>query len=106
MTVLYLPLLDFFLSVLNCVKDENGQNVHFIFKEVVCYQGEHLVHSILAVLVIAAFILISQIVGIAYFECRTNNDGPDNRLLSILKFLKYINKELMQEQVTPTIFAK
>lgn len=58
-TVLFLPLLDFFLSVLNCIEDKNGRKVHIFFNDVVCFQGEHLIHSLLDVIVIVAFILIS-----------------------------------------------
>lgn len=78
-TILFLPLLDYFMSVLGCIYDLNGNYVHHIFTEMVCWQGIYIVHAVLSIIISVVFVVISLTVSITYFECRSTSSDPTAR---------------------------
>ena len=45
--------------MITCVRSDNGYYVHLYYKEIICWQGLHILYAIMAVLVSIIFILIS-----------------------------------------------
>jgi hypothetical protein len=61
-SVLFLPLIKMFLSMMNC---SNGY--HYIYTTQKCWSGLHFFHAIMAVLVIFFFGYLSILVAITYY---------------------------------------
>lgn len=78
-TILYLPLLDYFFSVLSCVNDRSGKLVHSIFTEIACWQDMYILHAVLAIVISILFLAISLTISITYFECRSTSGDPNAR---------------------------
>jgi hypothetical protein len=68
-TVLFLPITETMLSVVQC-QNNNGVWTMSSFPSVVCWQGWHLFHALIALLFIALFVVISTVVALALFEPR------------------------------------
>jgi len=72
-TILFMPLLDYFVSILGCVHDEHSHKlVHSAFPEIECWSGIHILHGILSIIVSLLFVMISLVVSGTYFECRSS----------------------------------
>ncbi len=83
-TVLFLPILNYFFSVLSCITNNQNKIAHIYFNEIVCWENIHILHSIFAILIAIIFISIAIIVGLTYFDCRTSSADPGARSLIIL----------------------
>lgn len=75
-TVFFLPITETLISLITCSTNENGEYAMELFPDVVCWQGWHILHSILACLFNLIFTIICSIVAYAFFEPRM---GSKNR---------------------------
>lgn len=105
-TVLFLPLLsiftdfytkiELFVSMLTCVKSQNGKYfVHSFYSETICWQGAHIAHAVMAVVISIVFILISLIVTLTFYETKqfSGNAGARyfNKNLNIIDRIVELN---------------
>jgi hypothetical protein len=67
-TLLYIPIVELFLSVYKCKEDLNGNSVHYIFAEKVCWQSTHLVICILSIMILAAFLVLAGVITLLYYD--------------------------------------
>jgi hypothetical protein len=83
-TVLFLPITETLLNVVQCTQADSGQWTMTSFPEVQCWAGWHLFHTSITLLFAALFVLISTVVALALFEprmtagkltARTNSNG-------------------------------
>ena len=72
-TVLFLPVLDIFTYMISCVRDSEGVLRHQEFTEIECFVGNHILNTAFAIVLAFIFILISMIVGITFFECKSGS---------------------------------
>ena len=94
-TILFLPVLDIFTYMLSCVRDSNGVLRHQEFTEIECFKGNHILNAIFSVILTITFISICMIVGITFFECKTDSSDPSTRWVICLIFVKCIGKMLV-----------
>jgi len=80
-TILFLPFLQYFISVLHCV-DYNGIQVHYNFTEIQCWKGIYTLHAIFAILGAIVFIICTLISSLTLFEYKTNPNDPTARVTS------------------------
>ena len=78
-TVLFLPVLDIFTFMISCQRDGNGVLRHQQYNEIECFKGNHILNAIFSVILSITFIVISMIVGITFFECKTDSSDPSTR---------------------------
>ena len=69
-TVLFLPITETLLSVVQCVQDETSTWYMTSFPDVACWTGWHLFHATITLLFVTLFVVISSIVALALFEPR------------------------------------
>lgn len=67
-TVLFLPFIEAFTSMIDCHADEEGALVNIYFESFPCWTGQHIIHATFAIVVSIIFILVSMIVGLTYFD--------------------------------------
>ena len=67
-TVFFLPITETLLSIVQCESDSNGNLVLNYFPDVICWQGWHLVHALIASLFTLIFVIFSCIVSLMFFE--------------------------------------
>ena len=70
--------IELFVSLITCEKSEDGLNyVHTYYPEVVCWRGQHIFHTVMAIFISIIFMIISLIVTLTFFEAKgfTNNAG-------------------------------
>ncbi|CAD8157650.1 unnamed protein product [Paramecium octaurelia] len=70
LSVLYMPIMDLFFSLIACTTDENGNKINQIFIDVTCWQGAHIVHGIVSILAIVLFYLLCITFSLIYYEPR------------------------------------
>ena len=70
-TVMFLPLLKLFVSMISCHKNDDGVFVHNYYVEERCWEGLHILHAIMAVVVSIVFIMISLIVTLTFYDIKT-----------------------------------
>ena len=73
--ILYLPLFQLFISIFHCAANPEGDETHFLFPEVYCYSGEHLVYAIIIGVASVVLAVVSLVTGYLYFE--KNLDSAD-----------------------------
>lgn len=66
-TVLFLPITETLLNVVQCRQDDTGQWIMTSFPNVQCWTGWHLFHTTITLLFAALFVLISTVVALALF---------------------------------------
>ena len=94
-TVLFLPLLQLFVSMLACAENETETGyVHSNYRDVECWTGTHIIHAVAAILVSILFIIISIIVCLTYYESRTTTNDPSARTNSRTDTFHMIDKIL------------
>lgn len=95
-TVLFMPIFELFISMLECEEepDENGviHSMNHYAHGLICWQGQHYVHSILAILVSVAFVIICIVVSITYYESKTSQGNHSARLNSRADVFLLISK--------------
>ncbi len=70
--VLFIPFLNYFLSVLRCV-NRDGVSIHFKFEEMTCFSGSHIIYTFFAVIGLIWFMILSIILSLTCYEIRINN---------------------------------
>jgi len=99
-TILYLPILEYFLSISNCVENFNGDQVHYIFTERECWSGSHLTHAIVGLLMMILFIFPAFAISLTYFERRGDTNEPTARINARAEFLVLIYETVMAFTLT------
>lgn len=75
MSIGYLPILNTFIFLLNCTN--NGTDiVHSEFKEVVCWQKMHILHSIVGIIMSLFFTIFVFVLNLIFFESKTMSRDP------------------------------
>jgi len=70
-TIMFLPLLKLFVSMISCHKNGQGVSVHNSYHEINCWEGYHILHAALAIFVSIIFILISLIVTLTFYDAKS-----------------------------------
>jgi len=83
LTILYMPFLDLFISLVIC----NSNNNHFVFEEIHCWSGSHAVHSVVALIFFILFYFISILFSFLYFESRLVYTNPNSKLSGFDDFI-------------------
>jgi len=81
-TVLFLPLLETFTSILSCDMQPDGTYTHSMFPEFQCWRGPHILHATFALLVSSIFIIISTVVAFTYYDSSSLSNDPSARVNS------------------------
>ena len=96
-TIFFLPVTEFLIGMVECNNDpETGKSVHNLFPDVVCWQGTHILHGVIALIIIVVFVSISLIVALNYFESRISSSDPTARSNSRADVVFIINKIMLQ----------
>ena len=66
-TIMYIPMLNLFLSMLYC-KSRNGEFYLNGHSDVQCWQGEHIIYSVAAIVSCLVFVPLCYIAGATYYE--------------------------------------
>ena len=78
-TILFLPFLYYFISMLACVPDSTKTPVHALFTDVPCWTQMHILHATFAIIGIILFLIITTVLSLTYFEYRNINNDPTAR---------------------------
>jgi len=95
-TVFFLPITEFLISMVECQTDDNGILVHSSYDNIQCWRGMHLLHGTVALVNIFIFVVISLIVALNYFESRITSNNPTARSNSRADVVFIINKIMLQ----------
>ena len=82
-TVMFLPLLKLFMSMISCHNDIDGNFVNNYYTDLRCWEGYHILHGIMAILVSIIFIMISLIVTLTFYDTKTLTSNAGSRLVLI-----------------------
>jgi len=76
-TILFLPFVEYFVSILACVKDTTGTSVHSYFSQVKCWEGTHIAHGIFAIIGCVLFLPSTLLISLTFYEykCGKTNDA-------------------------------
>jgi len=79
-TVLFLPFMDYFISIVACVTNPfTDKKVHTFFTDEECWTGIHVLHAVFAILGSMLFFVISGVISLTYFEYKSNSNDPTAR---------------------------
>jgi len=95
-TVFFLPVTELMISMIECEYNDDGNFVLSMFPGVICFQGSHLVHATVSILVTIVFSIIGFIVALAYFEIRMITEDITARQNSRGDVLFILNKIILQ----------
>jgi len=56
--ILFIPILEYFLFIFNCQNNGQGQYIHEAFPDVVCFEGNMLVHMFISIINICLYVII------------------------------------------------
>ncbi|CAD8162073.1 unnamed protein product [Paramecium octaurelia] len=79
LSILYMPMMDLFFSILACTINEKGESVHLLFSETKCWQGTHIVHGIVSIFGIIIFYLFCITFALIYYEPRYIPQNPSSK---------------------------
>jgi len=85
-TIFFIPFLNYFVSISACVKDEREMMVHYIYTEIECWTGVHVIHAAFAIIGSIVFVIITGILSLMYYEYK---DSPND---STARFAQYFLK--------------
>ena len=74
-TVLFMPLCDLLTSMPQC-DYEDGVWVQQFFPYIICYEGIHMLHMMIGLVVAAFFVVICTIVSMTYYESKDDPNDP------------------------------
>lgn len=76
-TVLFMPLLstpaqplELFVSMVTCVASPQGNRVHSFYDDVRCWQGAHIFHAVMAIVMSVLFVGIALVVTLTFYEAK------------------------------------
>ncbi|CAD8168019.1 unnamed protein product [Paramecium pentaurelia] len=70
LSILFLPFIDIFISIIDCQNDSNGNYVHYYFPNQQCWKSAHIIHGIIAIIMIVFFYGFCIIFGVIYYESK------------------------------------
>jgi len=65
------------MAIMECGEDENGVLVNNNIGNISCFQGSHIVHSIVAVITSILFISICAVVQLTFYEVKISIENTD-----------------------------
>ena len=69
-TVLFMPILELFLSIFICKYDsKTGKQKNIFANEMICYEGVHFIHMIISFVISVFFLIICIVIALNFFEC-------------------------------------
>lgn len=80
------------MSIASCSQDDNGTMVMQQFPEIVCWQGQHIVHALFAGAIGIIYVLIACVVALTFYENKMKTDNPLARKDSKAEVSFIINK--------------
>lgn len=72
-TILYLPILDLFFTIVNCKSNASNEMFNVVFSTEACWTGSHIIHGIVAIVSIAIFTVLTLTSNLLYFEAKNNH---------------------------------
>ena len=93
-TLLFIPVTEFLLSVISCGPSDNDPSVQVMsfFPTVVCFEGEHLIHASITLFFTSIFVFISTVVAMTLFEPRMTANTIASRKSSDGEVIFIVNK--------------
>jgi hypothetical protein len=96
-TVLFLPISETFVTIISCTQSADGEElVIYYFPDIVCYQGWHLMHSIICTTFQLLFIAIAITVTITYYEPRMCTGSTKAKIDNYSDIVFILNKVVLQ----------
>ena len=95
-TVLFLPITETLLNVVQCQTNTNGQYAMTNYPDMICWTGWHLFHATITLLFAAIFVIVSTVVALALFEPRMTTNKLTARQNSNGEVVFIINKIVLQ----------
>jgi len=94
-SVLFFPIMDYFISIFSCSENSAGQFVHIYFSDTTCWKGLHLAMVIFAVIIALIFLIITSIVTLTLFEARPVRDNFNSKMNARGLWLLNIHKTIL-----------
>ena len=96
-SVLFLPLLGLFISILQCKNmaedsNETSRFVHYMFNELDCWTGIHLFYAFTGIISAIIFCVISLTSTAVYYENKISSYNQLNKFNSRPEIMNLINK--------------
>ena len=66
--LLYLPLIQMFFSLYICKVNQEGDSVHYLFGEVYCWSGEHMIMCIVMTINLIVLVAYTLFCSYMYFN--------------------------------------
>ncbi|CAD8155764.1 unnamed protein product [Paramecium octaurelia] len=79
LSILFLPFIDIFISIIDCQEDGNGNQVHYYFTDQQCWVGAHILHGIIAIIILLIFYGFCMILGGIYYESKFMSDQANSQ---------------------------
>ncbi|CAD8069136.1 unnamed protein product [Paramecium sonneborni] len=105
LSILFLPYIDLFISIIDCENDGNGNYQHYYFPNQQCWQEAHIIHGIIAIIMILIFYGFCIIFGAIYYEFQYNsaqvNSQQNGRISTYLytyQLITIILQKLIKDQ--------
>ena len=57
--ILFIPIIEYFLFIFKCQSNGNGDYVHSSYNDVICFQGNHIVHMFISIINLCLYATIS-----------------------------------------------
>ncbi|CAD8151019.1 unnamed protein product [Paramecium pentaurelia] len=80
LSILYLPIIDVFISIIDCGFDENGVYVHNQFQDQECWVDTHILHGIVAIIFSILFYCYCVCFSMLYFESKYIPTDPNSKM--------------------------
>jgi len=105
-TFFFVPILEILFSVFACISNRQGLSVHYIFTEVPCWAGTHLLIVVINSLVLILFLAFTVVAVLLFFEssitsnsCNSKKDGLLNLLLLTILLIFVIFETFISNSV-------
>ena len=79
LSTLFLPFLDVLLVIFKCETNKNNVLTNAIYKDIICFKGNYIAHTLMSSLTIILFLFFSFAVAFFYFECRFNPNSFNSK---------------------------
>ncbi|CAD8065320.1 unnamed protein product [Paramecium sonneborni] len=80
LSILYLPILDIFITIIDCGYDKNGIYIHNQFQEQKCWTDTHILHGIVAILFAIIFYGYCVCFALLYYESKYEPTNPNSKM--------------------------
>ena len=65
--------------MITCFKNAEGKYVHVYYNEIICWEGFHILHAVMTIVISLLFIVISLIVTLTFYEAKGFNSVAGSR---------------------------